>query len=108
MKTFVLQQVEKKPAKSQPSNTKASTLTLTLTLSILSPTCKKSTFLCNMFSRAGQAHFTTNSSEGSLLLIITWCHLIYALDVWSSATSSSLQPLYVKQKAAVRIKPNKK
>ena len=31
------------------------------------------------------------------------CHLVYANVVWSSAKDSALKPLYLKQKAAVRI-----
>jgi hypothetical protein len=31
------------------------------------------------------------------------CHLIYALEIWSSASNSSLQPLITKQKIAIRL-----
>jgi hypothetical protein len=36
------------------------------------------------------------------------CHLIYAIEIWSSAPSSALQPLIIKQKTAIRIVANKK
>jgi hypothetical protein len=36
------------------------------------------------------------------------CHLIYAIEIWSSVPPSTLQPLITKQKVAVRIIANKK
>jgi hypothetical protein len=34
------------------------------------------------------------------------CHLIYAIEIWSNVPSSFLQPLIIKQKAAIRIIAN--
>ena len=39
----------------------------------------------------------------SLYYSLVHCHLVYANVVWSSAKDSALKPLYLKQKAAVRI-----
>jgi hypothetical protein len=36
------------------------------------------------------------------------CHLIYAIEIWSSVPFSTLQPLISKQKAAIRIISNRK
>ncbi len=36
------------------------------------------------------------------------CHFIYAIEVWSSTSVYSLQPLIIKQKAAIRIIANRK
>ena len=39
----------------------------------------------------------------SLYYTLVHCHLVYANIIWSSAKQSTLNPLYLKQKAAVRI-----
>jgi hypothetical protein len=36
------------------------------------------------------------------------CHLVYALEIWSTASSSLLQPLILKQKAAIRLLANRR
>jgi hypothetical protein len=36
------------------------------------------------------------------------CHLVYAIEIWSSCSPSTLQPLISKQKAAIRIISSKK
>jgi hypothetical protein len=36
------------------------------------------------------------------------CHLVYAIEIWSTASPSLLQPLIAKQKAAIRILANKR
>jgi hypothetical protein len=44
----------------------------------------------------------------TLYYSIFHCHLIYAIEIWSSTNPSFLQPIFTKQKAAVRIIANKK
>ncbi len=44
----------------------------------------------------------------TLYFSIFYCHLTYALEIWSSTNPSFLQPLLTKQKAAIRIIANKK
>jgi hypothetical protein len=39
----------------------------------------------------------------TLYFSIFHCHLIYAIEIWSSTSTSHLQPLISKQKAAIRI-----
>ena len=39
----------------------------------------------------------------SIYYSLVHCHLVYANIIWSSARESTLKPLYLKQKAAVRI-----
>jgi hypothetical protein len=39
----------------------------------------------------------------TLYFSIFHCHLIYAIEIWSSTSTSHLQPLITKQKAAIRI-----
>jgi hypothetical protein len=49
--------------------------------------------------------------EKSLLTLyysLFHCHLIYAIEIWSCASPSLIQPLIKKQKAAIRIICNKK
>jgi hypothetical protein len=36
------------------------------------------------------------------------CHLVYAIEIWSTVSPSALQPLINKQKAAIRIVANKR
>jgi hypothetical protein len=44
----------------------------------------------------------------TLYYSIFHCHLIYAIEIWSSTNPSFLQPIFTKQKTAVRIIANKK
>jgi hypothetical protein len=44
----------------------------------------------------------------SLYFSLFRCHLIYAIEIWSSASPSALQPLIIKQKTTIRIVANRK
>ncbi len=70
-------------------------------------------YLSNKLSRAlyslrSAKNLLPLKSLKTLYFSLFHCHLIYAIEIWSSAPSSALQPLIIKQKTAIRIVANKK
>jgi hypothetical protein len=70
------------------------------------------TFLSNKLPRAlyslnSVRSIQTPNSLSTLYYTHFHCHLIYAIEIWSTASPSALLPLITKQKAAIRIIANK-
>ncbi len=68
-------------------------------------------FLSNKLPRAlyslhSVRNIQTPNSLSTLYYTHFHCHLIYAIEIWSTASPSALLPLITKQKAAIRIIAN--
>jgi hypothetical protein len=61
-----------------------------------------------LYSLRSVKNILPSNTLRTLYFSLFHCHLIYALEIWSSASKNYLQPLITKQKAAVRILANKK
>jgi hypothetical protein len=61
-----------------------------------------------LFSLKSVKNILPTSSLKTLYYSLFHCHLIYAIEIWSSCSSSTLYPLITKQKSAIRIISNKK
>ena len=56
-----------------------------------------------LFALRRVSNFLPLSSLKTLYYSLFHCHLIYAIEIWSSVPSSLIKPLYSKQKSAIRI-----
>jgi hypothetical protein len=69
-------------------------------------------YLSNKLSRAlyslrSVKNILPAKSLKNLYYSLFHCHLVYAIEIWSSASNTTLYPLITKQKAAIRIISNK-
>jgi hypothetical protein len=60
-----------------------------------------------LYSLRSVKNFLPPHSLKTLYYSLFHCHLIYGLEIWSSVPSSTLNPLIIKQKSAIRILANK-
>jgi hypothetical protein len=63
---------------------------------------------CALFSLRSVKNTLPPNSLKTLYYSLFHCPLVYAIEIWSSCSSSTIQPLITKQKAAIRIISNKK
>jgi hypothetical protein len=61
-----------------------------------------------LYSLRSVRNILPEKSMISLYYSLFHCHLVYAIEIWSTASPSLIQPLIKKQKAAIRIISNKK
>ena len=57
----------------------------------------------SLFALRRVSNILPQHSLKTLYYSLFHCHLIYAIEIWSSAAPSLLKPLYTKQKAAIRL-----
>jgi Reverse transcriptase (RNA-dependent DNA polymerase) len=61
-----------------------------------------------LFTLRSVKNFLNENAMKTLYFSIFHCHLVYAVEIWGSATISTTNELYLKQKSAVRIINNSK